>query len=535
MRALRRYTTPALVVVDQDSMTAPPRRPSLALLVAMLAVTACDKTPAQAEDHAEAPPAKKQPAPSSTTTEPAPAEAPAPEKASRIERAEQVLAWLTGEEFGKLRPWFDAAMAKAFDSDEALARWWKGILAQTGPFQKVRRSATNREGTTTTVVLTAYFGTAAWDVSVVFDAEDKVAGLSVLASDYAGLRPQTPKDPLPYTTREVRFEGEGGTAMGGTLSIPESDGPHPAVVLISGSGSHDRDATVSGHRPFFVLADHLTRNGFAVLRYDDRGVGASKGDPTQETVPSVAADAKHAVQFVAGQPEVDAARVGVVGHSVGGMVAPGVATAAGAAFVVALAGPSLPGVELIPLQVGTLTLSEGHPADVVDEIVAEQRILVEKIAAGAAPDELEAALVALGKASAKLVDEPSPGVEKALTAALRTKASQPWYPSFVNADPASDLKALRLPVLMLYAEHDVVIPAAANETAANTALAANRDAQVRTLSGLNHLFQPAKVGGMKQYVLIEQTLDPEVLRIVTSWLREHAGLEGGVTSRAESE
>jgi pimeloyl-ACP methyl ester carboxylesterase len=488
----------------------------------MLAAPACDEPPA---------PPHASPAPETAPPSEVPTAAPAPapaltslDEGTAVARAEEVLGQLAAKEFAQVRPAFDAAMAEAFPSDEALQRWWQSILAQTGAFQKVRRSQLTREGATTNVVLTSYFATQAWDVTVLLDAEGKVAGLSVLPSAATDLRPQTPKPPLPYATRDVTFEGDAGTPMGGSLSIPSGDGPHPAVVLISGSGSHDRDATVAGHRPFFLLADHLTRHGFAVLRYDDRGVGASKGDPTLDTVGSIAADAAHAVRFLARQPEVDRQRVGIVGHSVGGMVAPRVATAAGAAFVVTLAGVSVSGAELIPVQVGTLRRSEGRPAAVVDQIVAQQRILVDRIAADASAAAIDEATAALGQANGLLAETPSERIDAALTDALRKETSRPWYASFVKADPTADLAGLAAPILMLYAERDVLVPAELNEAAAKRALAKHPDATVQTLPGLNHLLQPAETGAMAEYVLIEVTLDPGALDLVTTWLRARAGL-----------
>jgi len=441
------------------------------------------------------------------------------------EPAHEILTQLVAGKHAPVRAHFDAAMDKAFSTDAALETWWRNIIKQTGEFQRVFDTRHGIKGDTSSVTITSYFATEPWDVAMEFDAAGKLSGIAVRTSDHPGLRAQTPKPPFDYTIRDTTFEGDGGNQMGGTLTLPKGPGPHPAVILISGSGSHDRDATVSGHRPFLLIADTLTRGGFVVLRYDDRGVGDSKGDPTKDTIESVAADAMKAVTFLKTRPEVDASRVGVVGHSIGGSVAPWVATKTKCAFVVTLAGSTVSGVELIPEQVGTLRLSEGRPAAVVDEIVAEQRKLVVLLAADAPAEEVDAALRAVAKANAKLADKPTPAVEQALQGVLRKQMSLPWYISFVKFDPAPHLKALKKPILMLHGSKDVVLPPELNRKPAEALLAGNGRARVETLPGLNHLFQTAETGAMSEYVLIDETIAPQVLRIMTTWMREQAGLD----------
>ena len=164
-------------------------------------------------------------------------------------------------------------------------------------------------------------------------------------------RPQEPKPPFPYTQRDVTYvNAQDGTTLAGTLTIPPGDGPHPVAVLITGSGPQDRDETILGHKPFWVLADHLSRRGIAVLRSDDRGVGGRAAAP-QSTAHDFAADVLAAVAFLHTQPEIDARNIGVIGHSEGGIVGPIAASrSADIAFVVILAGTGINGRDILTLQ-----------------------------------------------------------------------------------------------------------------------------------------------------------------------------------------
>ena len=161
-------------------------------------------------------------------------------------------------------------------------------------------------------------------------------------------RPQEPRGELPYRVREVLYSyvpadgidslqpavstREGAINLAATLTLPAADGPHPAVVLISGSGPDTRDAPIMGHRLFLVLADYLTRAGYAVLRYDERGQGQSSGDFATTALPDLAMDVRAGVRFLGGVDDVDGERIALVGHSEGGLVADPMARASSASF-----------------------------------------------------------------------------------------------------------------------------------------------------------------------------------------------------------
>ncbi|MEC9372536.1 MAG: alpha/beta fold hydrolase, partial [Planctomycetota bacterium] len=210
-------------------------------------------------------------------------------------------------------------------------------------------------------------------------------------------RPQMPEPPFPYETRDVTFENiEAGVTLAGTLSIPEGEGPHPAVIFITGSGPQDRDETLLGHKPFLVIADHLARNGVASLRYDDRGFGESSGDFATATTLSFVADARAALAYLETVPEIDPDRRGIIGHSEGGLAAPFVArNNDDVDFIVLLAGTALPGFDIVLTQSALIQRASGVPEETVELAAAQQREVFEFILqSDLRGEELREALIA---------------------------------------------------------------------------------------------------------------------------------------------
>lgn len=333
-------------------------------------------------------------------------------------------------------------------------------------------------------------------------------------------RPQTPLPPYPYTVREVTIEAPDGGVLAGSLSLPAGTGPFPAVVLISGSGQQDRDETIYGHRPFRVLADRLTRAGFAVLRTDDRGVGGSKGKVG--SLETDIGDGRAAFEWLLAQPEVDGARVGVVGHSLGGLVAPALAARTGkVAFIVALAGPGLPGWELVPLQLQALMDATGVKPEVAKRLAAAQRA-VGKAVIGGKPAVIKAALRASIVEAAAAFGQPAPDAATldAAVAAKLPEVNDPWTVSYFKTDPRPLWKKVRCPVLVLIGDKDVQVPAAANlkEITGALAKARNKDVTAKALPGLNHLYQNAETGALDEYGRLEETFDIDALALIESWL-----------------
>ncbi|MGA3024873.1 MAG: alpha/beta fold hydrolase [Bryobacteraceae bacterium] len=347
-------------------------------------------------------------------------------------------------------------------------------------------------------------------------------------SDNAVKRPQQPKPPYPYKEEEVTVDNtKGAVRLGGTLTLPAGTGPFPAVVLLSGSGPHDRDETLFGHKPFLVIADSLTRRGTAVLRFDDRGVGKSSGIKMASTEDDLAGDAMACVEYLRSRKDILPRSVGLIGHSEGGILAP--LAAAGSpdvAFIVMLAGPAIPGEELLKLQARALM----HAAGASDEHIQAENDVQDRLFAlirgGGDPKAMEQKLhAALREYLAKLPEEQRKAlgdaqafedsqVKTIMTADLR---------SIILSDPAKTLRKVRCPVLGLNGGLDLQVPADANLPALAGALAAagNPDYAIVKLPGLNHLFQTARTGLVGEYGAIEETFSPTALDIIGAWIARH--------------
>ena len=348
-------------------------------------------------------------------------------------------------------------------------------------------------------------------------------------------RPPEPQRPFPYREEEVAVQSVPGVRLAGTLTLPPGDGPHPAVLLVSGSGPQDRDETLLGHRPFLVLSDYLTRRGIAVLRLDDRGTASSSGEFRTATSDDFARDAEAAVRWLRARPEVADDRVGIVGHSEGGLIAPLVASRMReVAFVVLLAGPGIPSAELLVMQGALISRAGGDPEPEIERTSAFQRQMFAAIAATADSAALRDSLQAIGRrfqASLTPEERASPDASDATLAAAINTLISPWYRWFLRYDPAPALRATRVPVLAINGALDLQVPADENLAGIQRALAAggNRDATVEKLPGLNHLFQTARTGAPSEYAEIEETFSPAALQRVGDWIIQRFG--GGSVAR----
>lgn len=322
-------------------------------------------------------------------------------------------------------------------------------------------------------------------------------------------RPQTPVPPFPYAAEEVTFRNDGaGITLAGTLTVPEGAGPFPAVILLTGSGAQDRDQTIMGHKPFAVWADALTRRGVAVLRYDDRGMGGSDGGSMDETTADFAADARAAMDYLRTRPEIDANRIGLMGHSEGAATALIAASeGAPAAFVVMIAGPSVSGADILTEQSRQIVLASGGTEE---QAVATEAIQARfMLAVLNNKDDGPAARTAIEALAAELGQPP------AQAAAAARAMSSAWYRYFTAYDPAADIRRLTVPLLALYGERDRNVPAEQNAPHLRTL---KPDAEVVVLPGLNHLMQHATTGLPNEYETITETLAPEAIAAVTDWV-----------------
>lgn len=337
-------------------------------------------------------------------------------------------------------------------------------------------------------------------------------------------RPQEPKPPFPYRTEDVRFRNAtAGIQLAGTLTLPSSSRPAPAVLLISGSGAQDRDETIFDHKPFLVLADHLTRAGFAVLRVDDRGVGGSDRGPAGPTTEDFVGDVLAGVAYLGTRPEIDGRRIGLIGHSEGATIAPMAAVrSSDVAFIVMLAGTGVPGDQVLMSQVEALGRIQGVSSDLMawDRSMRQRVYELVKSETGGVPDDVRRRALLDGIA-------PVPGAPDATSArtqatVLLNASSVPWFRFFLAYDPRPTLQRVKCPVLALGGSLDVQVVADQNLPSIETALRAggNPDVTVKKLPGLNHLFQSATTGGVDEYVTIEETIAPVALQAITDWLEK---------------
>ncbi|MCK4547399.1 MAG: alpha/beta fold hydrolase [Candidatus Eisenbacteria sp.] len=332
-------------------------------------------------------------------------------------------------------------------------------------------------------------------------------------------KPQDPARPYTYDEEHLSFENLDAPArLAGTLTLPREAHPVPALVLISGGGPQNRDGLILGHRPFLVMADYLTRHGIAVLRFDDRGVGASTGDRSMATTEDYAGDALAGVAYLKTREEIDPARIGLLGHSEGGTIAH--IAAAGSddvAFIVMMASPGLPGDEY------NIQFEEsiGRVQGLTDEVIASKRAIQEQIFAILRETDPDSVLA--GRLTEILVGlEPPLSVDR-----IQSTVDwylHPWFRFSVTYDPAPVLRKVKCPVLALYGERDVQVPPERNAEAVEAALRAgrNKHRRVEVLPGLNHLFQTADTGAPSEYSRIQETLSPAVLELVGTWILEQS-------------
>lgn len=337
-------------------------------------------------------------------------------------------------------------------------------------------------------------------------------------------RPQDPVKPYPYLAEDVTYPNPKApeVKLAGTLTLPRGPGPFPVALLISGSGPNDRDEAILGHRPFLVIADYLTRHGIAVLRYDKRGIGKSTGNYALATSEDFASDAQAGIEYLKTRKEIDPHHIGLIGHSEGGLIAPLVASRdKDVAWIVLLAGPGLPGDEILFLQEALIAKAAGA----TDENIARNHALNSKmfkvVETEENPANLKTDLEAVMKG-----DELGREMSAAQQATAIQRLSSPWMREFLTYDPVPALEKTKCPVLALNGEHDLQVPPEQDLAAIRKALQAggNKDFQVTEMPGLNHLFQHSATGSPADYQKIEETFAPEALDIMTAWIQKHSGM-----------
>jgi pimeloyl-ACP methyl ester carboxylesterase len=348
------------------------------------------------------------------------------------------------------------------------------------------------------------------------------------------VRPEStpPATEAAYLEEEVTFAHTAGgeeITLAGTLTLPDAPGPHPAVILISGSGQQDRDEAipfVPDYRPFQVIADHLARQGVAVLRYDDRGVGGSTGDPSLSTSADFALDAEAAIAYLQERPEIDPAQIGLFGHSEGALIAAMIAARnPDVAFVISMAGPAVSGYDLLLLQSERVLAGLEMNAEEQAAALVEQQQVMDLVVA----EDWEALEALLWETGRKQI-EALPEAQRAALGdidtflaqqiALSMQNMQGWMRYFLVYNPADDWAQVDVPVLALFGGLDVQVDTAQNRPALEAALAeaGNDDVTVESFANANHLFQQAITGSPNEYATLPPDFVPGFLTTISDWL-----------------
>ncbi|MBT3606297.1 MAG: alpha/beta hydrolase [Candidatus Latescibacteria bacterium] len=334
-------------------------------------------------------------------------------------------------------------------------------------------------------------------------------------------RPQEPKKPFPYNEEDVEYENKkAGIKLAGTLTFPNSGSSLPAVILITGSGQQKRNQEISGHKPFLVLADYLTRQGIAVLRVDDRGIGGSTGNFKQSTSGDFADDVLAGIEYLKGRKEIDSKKMGLIGHSEGGLIAQITADrSSDVAFIVSMAGPGIGFDEMVIFQVLEQLRLEGTSEEDIELQRSWRRSLYSLFKQNSdsttIANKMKALHSELSENEIKRLNWPKGRLDYEIKRSL-----SPWWHFALSYDPSVTLKRLECPVLAINGDKDKQVPSNKNLPAIEKALhdGGNQNFLVKELPGLNHLLQTAETGSEYEYGRIEETISPDALSLIASWI-----------------
>lgn len=334
------------------------------------------------------------------------------------------------------------------------------------------------------------------------------------------LRPQEPKSFVSYDVEEVTYNNvAAGVTLAGTLTLPRSGKPSPAVLLIAGSGPIDRDETVYGHKPFLVLADHLTKQGFAVLRVDKRGVGKSSGNYAVSTTEDFASDVLAGIEYLKTRQEVDAEQIGLIGHSEGGLIAPMVAAQSkDVAFIVLMAAPCVTGEAIVYAQEALISRAMGITDEQLRQQLAFQKHVLSVIKNE--PDVEKAEQLLREIIANQMGNLPKENVD-AVEAQMK-RCNSKWFRYYLTYDPTQALKQLHIPVLAIIGELDSQVTPQQNLPIIAKSLkeAGNQRYRIIEFPKLNHFFQTCETGSVLEYGILEETIAPIVLDALSDWMLE---------------
>jgi len=347
----------------------------------------------------------------------------------------------------------------------------------------------------------------------------------VLSEKPAAKKYQEPTLPYPYYSEDVKFDNShAGITLSGTLTLPKKEGNFPVLILITGSGPQDKNEEILGHKPFLVIADYLTRKGIGVLRYDDRGVGKSTGNFMTATTLDFAADAECAIDYLKTRKEINSQKIGVVGHSEGGLVA---AIAASRThdirFVISLAAPGATCIEVGILQAELIARAGGIDETTVAKFNKINREIMNIVWKSNDTTLLRSDLIAfhekyLQEFPAKMLP-PGQTKEQYFRYQIDMMCT-PWYQLLLKTNPAVYFGKITCPVLALNGAKDLQVDARQNLPVILKALkdSGNSHVTVKELPDLNHLFQESKTGHPNEYAGIQETFSPVALAIMFDWI-----------------
>jgi len=337
------------------------------------------------------------------------------------------------------------------------------------------------------------------------------------------------EEPLPYLEEEVAFKS-GRILLAGTLTIPKEENKYPAVILLTGSGPQNRDEEIFGFKIFAKIADYLTRKGFAVLRYDDRGVGGSTGNTMQSTTEDFASDALAAIEFLKKQKNIDSKRIGFLGHSEGGIIAPIVASNSNeVAFIILISGTGVNGGDILLEQQKLILKASGVPDSLINQNLDLQKEINTALRNGKDLSDIRNDIKAFAEKDFEtLSPEIKASIQDKKAYINSTVQSQilmfnnPWFRYFIQYDPAPTLQKVKVPVLMTFGELDLQVSAAQNKPKMEEALTSggNKNFKSIVFPKANHLYQEAKTGSPGEYNELKKEFVPGFLDTIADWLNQ---------------
>ncbi|MBW1297229.1 alpha/beta hydrolase family protein [Aquimarina litoralis] len=332
-------------------------------------------------------------------------------------------------------------------------------------------------------------------------------------------RPQEPKAPFSYYSEEITFGNiSDDIQLKGTLTLPKKEGNFPLVVIVSGSGPQNRDGEMFGHKPYYVIADHLTKNGIAVFRFDERGVGESEGDFAKLTIEVSSSDVIAAIDYLKTRKEINTSKIGLIGHSIGGIVAPKVAAEISTVgFLVLLAAPGVPGDQLMLSQKAAFEKDMG-----LNEIQIQQGLQIVKEAYDIIKTANLNNLALKDSIHSYYKNKYGALFPENQRKALVQQITSYEVASFIKSKPSEYLEKIKIPVLALNGDKDLQVLSKENLSGIKTSLdkAGNTNVELMELKNLNHLFQESDRGSIGEYAEIEQTFSPVALDILTKWIKK---------------